>query len=685
MQAANRRVGVSVAVWGVVVATVAASVQPSLASARGLAAPGQANAAPQATDAVTQRAVEAAERALRACPDRLPAWSGALLPPPCPWPDVFKASRDSLELVDLLLTLEKNAQATLADPPSMYQRPATLDAINPKQLDPDALKLKRNRDAYALARADVNQSAYLQQQGVELAIVAAWRKDSRVLARALAMLDAFTAHAPLQRPGYTLSNDDMTLPPGGDGVWLATSWGIGAVVEMLNILGDQVPADLRARLEVLLRNEVELICRDWADKRPWFVKVHTPVSNQWLEPSLGLVRACMQLRDPALRSCYDLGVDNVAQTLRALGEDGAWLEGFSYASQSAGPLFEATLAVRSHGDTRLAAFPYLQNAWQWFAQMNLPASGLVNSYDSRMNVRPAWALDSPLPSEVSVYLESADPGALRASAYLFPKGGASASGIRYAAAVGPMKSNATMALPRWAHFPSQGQVVWRQAWERPGTTPRAMALWCRGGTSRETHVQRDNGQVSVVVGKRRVLMESGTPDYGLAGYESKYAGAAGHSVMQVMPVEPPKRPLTCPLTVESLSDEGGVVRMDLAPASTGVSRCTRVLRWNASGRVAFEDVVAFRSPVTPEREVYRFHTGSIDAVQISGAGAAWDVSWRGTTMALRADRPITIDQLSWPDAMGAPGWHQVIVVRCAAASDGLALYTTLHLDLNVVD
>ena len=147
------------------------------------------------------------------------------------------------------------------------------------------------------------------------AVVVARRKDPALLARALALLDAFVDHRPLQRPGSTLSSDDMTMPAGGDGVWLATAWGMSGIVEMLDLLGDQVPAQLRARLDLLLREEVMRICEDWADRRPWFVRVHTPVSNQWLEPSLALVQACLHLKDPRLAPCYDLGVENIAQML----------------------------------------------------------------------------------------------------------------------------------------------------------------------------------------------------------------------------------------------------------------------------------------------------------------------------------------------------------------------------------
>ncbi|MBU6209396.1 MAG: heparinase II/III family protein [Planctomycetes bacterium] len=636
---------------------------------------------------LTRRAVDAASRALAAVASRTgPAWDGPLRAPPNPWPMLFEQSRGSMSLVERLLALESSAKRSAKDPLTRVRRPMTFDGIDPTQLDRDALKLQRNRDAYALARADVNQAAYLRQYGVELAVVVAWRKDPELLARALALLEAFADHRPLQRPGSTLSSDDMTMPPGGDGVWLATAWGVSGIVEMLDLLGDQVPAPLRARLELLLREEVMRICEDWADRRPWFVRVHTPVSNQWLEPSLALVQACLHLKDPGLARCYDLGVENIAQTLSALGGDGAFLEGFSYANQSVGPLFDAVRAVRANGDRRLDGFAYLDHAWEWFAHMNLGAGVLVHTYDSRMMIRPDWARSSPTPSEASVYLSSAAPGALQAARYLLPDADASVTGVRYAFALAGARGPSAMPLPTYASFPSQGQVVWRSAWEAPATaSPKALAVVVRSGTVGENHVQRDNGQVTVMNGRRFVLTEAGTPDYGAAGYEDRFAGAAGHSVMQVGPVQPASQPRPCTMSVRSLDASGGAVSMDLTSASRLARTSTRGVTWTSAGRIVVEDAVSFGAPIDAGTEVYRFHVGSTDPVTINGSGRSWDVQWRGTTMALRADRPVRVAQQSWPDAIRAPFRHQVVTISVGAAGAGLKLDTTVQVDLAIVD
>lgn len=636
---------------------------------------------------LTRRSVVAANRALAAVPSRVgAAWSGSLKTAPNPWPALFEQSRGSMALVDRLLALEASAKRSANDPLTRVRRPMSYAQIDPTQLDRDALKLQRNRDAYALARADVNQAAYLRQYGVELAVVVAWRDDPVLLARAVAMLDAFADHRPLQRSGYTLTADDLTMPAGGDGVWLATAWGISGIVEMLDVLGDRVPAPIREKLNLLLREEVLRMCEDWADRRPWFVRVHTPVSNQWLEPSLALVQACLHLKDPQLAPCYDLGVENIAQTLAALGSDGAFLEGFSYANQSAGPLFDAVRAVRANGDSRLDRFAYLDHAWEWFAHMNLGAGVLVHTYDSRMMVRPDWARSAPTPSEASVYLSSSTPTALQTARFLLPDADASITGVRYAFALDASGGAGPMPLPTFASFPSQGQVVWRTAWEAPATAaPKEMSIVIRAGAAGENHVQRDNGQVTVMNGRRFVLMESGTPDYGATGYEDRYAGAAGHSVMQVSPVQPASLPTPCTMTVRSLDASGGALGMDLSSASRLARSSTRDVSWNAAGRIVIEDAVTFGAAIDAGTEVYRFHVGSDDAVSISGSGRSWNVHWRGATMALRADRAVKIAQQSWPDAIRAPFRHRVITISVAAQGDGLKLDTTVQVDRAVVD
>jgi hypothetical protein len=180
-------------------------------------------------------------------------------------------------------------------------------------------------------------------------------------------------------------------------------------------------------------------------------------------------------------------------------------------------------------------------------------------------------------------------------------------------------------------------------------------------------------------------MEAGTPDYGAPGYEDRYAGAAGHGVMQVSPVQPASQPRPCAMTVRALDASGGSVTMDLASASRLARTSTRGVTWDAQGRIVIEDAVSFGAPVEAGTEVYRFHVGSDEPVAIGGSGRSWDVRWRGATMALRADRGITVAQQSWPDAIRAPFRHRVITITVPAAADGLRLDTTIQVDRATIE
>lgn len=639
----------------------------------------------QEADGTIARIRTSAQRALAALPARrYPAWQGPLGRWPGPWPGVLASSRNAMATVDLLLKLESTSGTTLAMPPSLYRQPQRVEDIAPSQLDSRASSMQRNRAAFALASADVAQADVLRTKGVELALLSAWRGDGAITAKAIDMLSAFADRAPFQRPGWSLTDDSISLPAGGDGVWLATAWGIGGIVDMVGLMGDRVPPALRARLDATLRAEVERIVSDWADARPWYVKGKDVASNQWIEPSVALARACIHLSDPALMPAYELAIENLGRSIAAQGADGAFMEGFGYAEQTCGPLFDCLSAVRAAGDTRLDGEPWAANAWSWFVQMNLVGGAVVNSHDCRMSQRPDWALRTPMPSEVSVLLGTGKQAAVEAGRFLFPQGSATLPGIRWSAATAGARP-APMQVPTFAAFPSQGQVIWRSAWEPPAAKPGAMAIWVRGGTAAEGHLHRDNGQVSVINGARHVLMECGTPDYGAAAFEDRYARAAGHGIMQVGELRPRGRAVDVPMEVRKLDSSGGDIRLDTTRSSTAARSCTRDVAWDDRGRVVIIDAVSFSSDVPAGTEVYRFHTGSTEPLQASGGGRAWDVSWRGARMELRSDRPMTVRQESWPDAVRAPFRHQVLTIHINSPADGFKLDSTLQVDRSVID
>jgi hypothetical protein len=565
--------------------------------------------------------------------------------------------------------------------PARYQRAHRLEDIPADQLDGRAASAGKNRDVFALAMSDCAQTHQLCDEGVRLALAARCTGRADLLERALAVLSAAAGYEPLQRPGWTAYSPEAALPPGGDGVWLATHWGISGIVDMLAVLGDRVPPDLQASLRALLRREALQIVKDWEDRRPWYVRSRAVVSNQWIEPSLGLIKACLFLGDEDLRPAYNLGARNLAESLAACGEDGAFHEGVGYARMTLGSLFDTIDAMALAGDRRMHDFPFVQRAWFWLVQMHLPGPRLLNAYDAGESPLPAWARKTPFHALASAVRASRDPRALRAVGTLFPEGSGSLYGIRYAAALAARPSPVEPLLPApFAAFPSQRVVVWRERFEPPAEPQTAFAIWVRGGSPRDSHVHRDQGQVSVVRGTNAVWLDCGTPVYSDPKLETHYACAAGHNILQIGERLPRGHAADAPLTVRALDESGGHVQIDTTAAYLTAESCTREVRWSRDRRVEVLDRVRLAFAASAGTEWYRFHTGSAEAVAISGSGREWTVRWPGAVMTLKCDRPIRVLQEPWPDRERVPFTHVVVRILAAREEQALTLATTLTVE-----
>ena len=598
------------------------------------------------------------------------------------WSAVFIAAQTSPELRQLLLGMDNNA--SIVGKSYMYVRPNSLADINPTIVNPRVESMTTNRETYALAIVDCTQSDFVRSQGVALATLAAYTNNAEYTAKCIEILEAMIAHSPLQRPGWTLSQPGATMPEGGDGIWLATSWGMCGIVDMLSILGDRVPAATRESLHDLLRTEVGRITADWASRRPWFVKSQAVASNQWIEPNIGLVKTCLYLKDPALLGAYNMGVENLARSIENLGADGAFLEGFSYCSQTSGGLFEVIGNLKSNGDMRCHAFPYVNNAWKWMLHMYLPGRRLVNSYDSGMSNLPSWAISSPMNCLAAAAIGSSDPDAIPTLKSLFNSGLPLLAGIRYKAAINDVGSSG--AIPTFAYFPSQQQVVWRSEWQAPvATRQTALAIWLKGGSLRDGHSQRDQGQVSIYCGNRIVLMDCGTPEYSTPRFEQDYAQAAGHGIMQIGEQMPRSKPVNAPVSVATLDQGGGDVTIDTTAAYNGVSSCTRRVRWSSNGLFTIDDHVELTQGAVPGTEFYRFHTGSTAPLVISGSGSSWHVEWAGTSATITASRAISVEQVDWADATTAPFRHRALIIHAVDSGSLLDLSTQIQVDRSITE
>jgi hypothetical protein len=611
-------------------------------------------------------------------------WGGVLSYRPNEWPQVFSASQSSPPLRQALFALDACAQRVLQARPSLYTRPVRIADIDSTQLDMRYLKAGPNAERFALAMADCGQSEFVRSSGVELAVMAAYTGNPEYIGKCIEILTATRDRIPFQRPGWTLYSPSAVMPADGDGVWLATAWGIEGTVEMLSVLGDRVPPNLRSELEQRLRSEVGLIVHDWANSVPWYVSSGAVQSNQWIEPSAGLVRACLFLRDPALLDAYNLGVRNLAMSLRLMGSDGAFLEGVSYASMTSRSLLRVLSDLRAAGDMRCSEFGWSNAAWRWWLHMVMPGRQFVNCYDSRMSEIPSWAVVNPLASIMEAAAVSPDPEALTSVQAMFPgRADASVPAVRYQAALARSRA-APVSLETFRHFSSQQLLCWRTSWEAPSANQTAMALWIRGGSRSDSHAHRDQGHVSVYNGNRLLLMDCGTPDYSTEGFEANYAGVAGHSTVQVGALEPRSIPVDVPLNVVRLDASGGEVSIDLRPAFKGTTSCMRNVRWNDSGTVTITDRIVLPVAVPAGTPLVRFHTGSVAALERVVLDGAAELRWPGAALRVAGSGLEATDE-EWPDAVRAPFVHRVVVIRAAAAGSSFEIVTELRFDRAMVD
>lgn len=614
-------------------------------------------------------------------PATLPDWTGPLVYRGMDWVTPLAENPAPGEAKRRLEELCRGAESLLRLDPARYRRAMRLEDIPPEDLDGRAAAAGKNRELFALAASDCALTHRIHDEGVRLAVAARCTGRADLLERALAVLSAAVELDPLQRPGWTAYEPDAELPPEGDGVWLATHWGISGIVDMLAVLGDRVPPDLRARLRAMLRREALRVVKDWGDRRPWYVRSRAVISNQWIEPSLGLIKACLYLGEEDLRPAYNLGARNLAASLAASGADGAFFEGVGYARMTLGSLFDTLEAMSLSGDPRMRDFPFVRRCWFWLVHMHLPGPSLLNAYDSGSASLPDWARRTPFHALAAAVRSGGDPRALQAVAALFPEGSGSLYGIRYAAALAGLPAKAAPVLPApYAFFPSQRVAVWRERFEPPAGPQTALAVWVRGGSPLDGHAHRDQGQVSVQRGDRAIWMDCGTPAYSDPELETHYARASGHNILQIGELYPRSRPVDAPMTVRALDASGGHVQVDTAAAYLTAERCFREVRWSRDGRVQVVDRTRLEFPASAGAEWYRFHTGSPEPVRIEGGKREWTVRWPGAEMKLASDRPIRVVQESWPDRVQPPFRHAVVRILAQYGEQELALSTTLTVE-----
>jgi hypothetical protein len=667
-------------------ASVLAGEPIAPAAGNGQQQPGAPPDTPPVVPEVTRLTIEAANAALAQIPGgpKTAPYQGTLRYVGTDWNALFQRAASNDMMSRMLAEIVDIAGRADFNDPINFRHCSSLDDLPLSKRDIRAAVLPQDRKAlFALATSDCTQTSWLMSNGAMAAIAAKRSGDAARIQSCVRMLEELNKFHPLQRSGFTAWDVNVAIPPDGDGVWLATSWGLTAITEMCTILGDSVPPDLRSRLEAQTREEIKRICVDWRDRRPWFVKSNYVVSNQWIEPNLGLIRACLFLGDPALLPAYNLGVENLLASINAQGAKGEFLEGVSYAAQSLKCLHEVLELVNLTGDPRASSSGFYANNWSWFSHMHLPGNLLVNCCDSMMSVLPEYCLNVPFSSfSAGALARGNDTASSMRFLYPAPTPIGDLSSLKYADFLAASSQPARMDLPPFAHFPGQEMVVWRTRFEPIAAQQTAYALWLKGGSLRENHIHREQGHVTIVVGSRIVISNCGTTEYNASDYESGYAGPGGSSMMQVAGLKPCHQPVSAPIFVNSLGTAGGNVDMNTSAAHPGTT-CTRNVSWDSAGNVRIIDNVSLPSAAASGTEIYRFHTGSAAPLNISGRDKEWDVTWTGTTLHLSADSPIVVDQVTSPNKIKAPFQHQTIRIKTKDGTARLQLVSDFVIDLSV--
>jgi len=611
-------------------------------------------------------------------------WAGKLKYKGTDWSKIFIKSMENPELRGLLLDLVASADKLVLMPRTNYVRPNRLTDIPTNLIDSNASGAGDNREVFALAMYDCFQTNLIRSDGPVLAVAALYASrysDTTVyLDRVIDMLEELCLYSPMQRPGWTLSNPKLSMPAGGDGVWLATSWGIESIVEILDILGDKVPESLRLKLRLRLKEEINLIVESWANSRPWYVRSQSVATNQWSEPISGLIKACLYLQDPDLLPAYNFGVRALSASLLASGNDGAYLEGFTYAQMSVNTLLKTVAAMKANGDKRCSDMPFTQNSWRWFVAMPIDGISVVNCSDSKISQLPKWQIETPNSSMIEAALVSDEPEALITMKSLFQKGDSSISGIRYTDATIDTTLLELPSIDPFKYFPSQQLLVWRSTWGRPSNPGVGLALWLKGGSLQASnHGHRDQGQVSIYWNGFPILIDCGTPDYADPRIDSMFANVAGHGIMQVGEILPRGVPVNAPIKIEQLDINGGHATIDTTSAYKDTKKCTREIEWIKTGKVKISDYVEFKSKINAKTELYRFHTGSAQAVDIIGSGKTWTIQWGPARITITADKNIEIKQAQWPDYTRPPFHHQAVMIYGLEDTINLKIITIVEL------
>ncbi len=530
------------------------------------------------------------------------------------------------------------------------------------------------RETFALAMSDFAAANTVAGELPVLAAAYRLTEEEVFRGRVVAQLEEMTSWSPLQRPGWTCYAPGRRLPPDGkDGNWLATGCGVRAIGDALDIMPEgSIDPELRTRLDELLQGEVAGVVDDWETERSWFINTHNPITNQWVLPTEGLVRACLLLGAKEHPEAYELGVKNLLEALDAHGPAGEFEEGVGYASFTVTSLVHAAHAMAVAGDPRALDHPFLQRFPIWLVHHVQPNDMMINCFDAG-GARGAAAGVQTLASLLA--MSTGSPAARWTLAELCdgPSRDLAGLAVRGMPAVGP-----EAAPPLFAVNERATRVNWRDSWQVGGS-----GVWVRGGHPTDQHDHQDRGHVNYIANGKPILIEAGTPSYDNKLMMTHYTTGVGHNLLQLgtaFPEKPAdagqyvslpgwqKRGTVAPITVHRLDADGGDVTVDGADGYRNVRQWLRRVTWTADN-LAIQDDVAL---VDGKQDIvlFRWHLGTRAEAVIAGSRKKFTVEWPDATIRLTGSTALAISQVTLPDNTLEPPddaepSHTCIVVQSA--------------------
>ena len=593
------------------------------------------------------------------------------------------------------------------------------------------------REAYALGQSDAMYGAWNRQYGIPLALVykiVKFRLDrgdifkengetfdnthltqlSNKCTDVLTELSKYDKG--LQRANWNYNNPFFinqepilsgitgtgSLGPscGGAGGYLGSPWTLHSIVTMLDILGTDeiVTPNIKQKLKTLIRREILLIIKNWKNYLSWYVVGNQTNTNQSIEPICGLIQGCLYLEEQNLLPAYEVGKTILRDAFKTgFGASGGFAEGYAYGYSTVPAVHNALRGIRDTGDTSLDASSanWVENNWKWMIDHIMPGN-LIANYSDNGNPK----LESPLTNSPHLAVSTSVVAASVVDGDVANFQPLKNLNVIYPDAIptemeqlewyglsklpGSTTASGLTALPNFVHYKDSALVIWRSkrdvikhvANDTAGVT--SFGIWIKGATPLDGHVHRDAGQISVNMGKKIILMDSGS-NYDHPN-QLELQGVSGHSILQIDTI-PKEYPVYsgwtgCPITVNQLGTTSGNVNINIlgaymGPGVTGtnltgakiaqykagrISDISRGITWQfnigTNLHISIKDGVTFTESVGGEH--YRWHTGSTATIGGSGFtftenSTVWTANWAGVTMTITPSRAITVTGITGPD------------------------------------